>query len=609
MMTGGHARTTVVPMTSPPASSAGARGPGPAAPAGAASSGAGGARAEGAAPVRPPETAGASAEPSGAFTRFRRFFARRPWIADTLVWALPLIFVSVLSSSQQGFLYTDSAMPVQVAVALSFLMAAPLALRRAAPLLSSLLIAGACLLTVLTMTGPSLSVFAVPLTIYSTTKWGTAAHGKIVLALGFVGSLLMGLSIYLALLQGTVGPDASPLEPSTYAVIAIYSGFCAAVVLSAWLLGGVAYRRRREIEGIRERNRLLEQERAAEARLAADAERMRIAREMHDVIAHSLSVVIVQADGGRYVAKTNPEAAAEVLATIAETGRSALAQTRSLLGVLRAESGEEREAKPLPGLAEVPALLADIRSAGLDVRLRGEEVLTRGSGLTEPVQLAVYRIVQESLTNVLKHAGASAQATVELAEGEGAFTVSVVNTGLQGLPSAEAGAGMWAGAGTREGTDDGAAGRRAGRRRRAADREALARTGGGNGIIGMRERAQLHGGELEAGPVWGTDGTANGFKVTARFPVGAPAALRPNGSGGAAEDARPATPTASEAPAAAAGAGHTAAARAAESPRGAPGTGAPADGTGQNGTPHGGPAGADVQDGSTPRDETRRAHA
>ncbi|WP_051298062.1 sensor histidine kinase [Brevibacterium album] len=436
------------------------------------------------------------AQATSAWSRVHAFFVRRPWISDGLFWALPLMVLTLMSTSGQVFVNLEAQVPIWVTAVIGLLMSAPLALRRSAPLLSSSIIAAGCLLSVVTTVGPTFAVVSVPLTIFSTTKWGTRTHGRIVLAMGMAGSLIIGLWLYLVVLSATVGPDATPLDPLDYVFVAVYAGFCAAIVLSAWLLGGVAHRRRREIEGIRERNRLLEQERAAEARLAADAERMRIAREMHDVIAHSLSAVIVQADGGRYAARTDPAAAAEVLATIAETGRSALAQTRSLLGVLRGADGEVQDTAPLPGLRDIPGLIDDLGSAGLRVRLRGAELCGtdrggRALGLSEPVQLAVYRIAQESLTNVLKHAGAHADAEVALALADGALVLTVSNRGMQGMPA---------------------------RTPHPRD-EALAQTGGGNGIIGMRERAQLHGGELEAGPLRDAEGTATGFRVTARFPV------------------------------------------------------------------------------------------
>ena len=275
---------------------------------------------------------------------------------------------------------------------------------------------------------------------------------------------------------------------------------------------GVIYRRRREIEGVRERNRLLERERESETRLAADAERMRIAREMHDVIAHSLSVVIAQADGGRYVAKTDPAAAVGVLETISQTGREALAQTRSLLGFLRSDEDDSRSKSPLPGVGDIESLIADVRSAGLPVSVSGiagfdEEQLPEGAAL------AVYRIVQEALTNVLKHAGNGARAHVSLQLEGRELVVRISDDGAGDAPEKD----------------------------QSGNERAR-----GHGIIGMKERAALYGGSLTAraihsmgltdssgssggsgaepafssGKVPGSAfGTATGFLVEARFPL------------------------------------------------------------------------------------------
>ena len=219
---------------------------------------------------------------------------------------------------------------------------------------------------------------------------------------------------------------------------------------------------------------LLELERDQEMRLAAATERARIARELHDVVAHSLSVVIAQADGGRYAGRTDPEAATGALEAIAATGRQALTDMRSLLGVLREGGGEEYA--PQPDVAAIPALVEDVRGSGLDVDLIVE-------GEPQPLaagpQLAAYRIVQESLTNVLKHAGPASRAWVRLQWRPDALELSVL--------------------------DDG----------RGASAAMVDSDGDGQGLRGMRERAQLHRGRLEAGPRHG-----GGFGVHAALPYG-----------------------------------------------------------------------------------------
>lgn len=422
--------------------------------------------------------------------RTRRFLAARPWIIDSLLWALPVTFFAVLTAAAQAERSDLALVPEPVQIAIALLQTVPLALRRTRPLLSSSLIALGCLLTVLTMIGPTFGMVAVPITVYSTTAWGTRIHGRIVLGLGLLGALFFGGWLYLISLQATIGADPQPLQAGEYALLATVVALCAAIVLIAWLWGGAGYRRRREIEGVWERNRLLERERESETRLAADAERMRIAREMHDVIAHSLSVVIAQADGGRYAAKTDPAAAAGVLETIAHTGRDALAQTRSLLGFLRAEGEEDRPSAPLPGIADIDSLIADVRSAGLPVSVAGVGDFDQGR-LPDGASLAVYRIVQEALTNVLKHAGGGARAHVEL-QIDGQELVARISDNGTGRAAAS-GAGRTAGSG---------AGRAAGPGE-AADGDEVTR-GRGHGILGMQERAALYGGTLTARPIRST---------------------------------------------------------------------------------------------------------
>lgn len=452
----------------------------------------------------PPSSPSPSSPPHRAWSRVRRVFAAHPWISDGLLWALPVTWAGVSAVREMTWLEPRATVPMWVWVAITVLTTAPLVLRRVQPLLSSALIAVACCLALLTGLGPTFAIIAVPLTVFSTASWGTRAHARIVLVLGIVGAFALGLWSYTLTLQASLGPDArfaqdqnpQGADGAEYVGIAIIVSLCSAIVLSAWLLGILAHRRRTAVEDIRDRNRLLEKERESESRLAADAERMRIAREMHDIIAHSLSVVIAQADGGRYAAKSSPEAAEAALTTIAQTGRDALAQTRNLLGVLRSDTEADDATRPLPGLMDVPELLTDVRGAGLAVSIDGFEAPT-GAGSTtatgtsaaaavahrlpDGAGLAVYRIVQEALTNILKHAGSGARAQVTLTTTDSDLIIRILDDG--GPASARAA-------------------------QRAHDP--------GSGILGMRERAMLYGGTLETGPVPGAD---RGFRVTARFPL------------------------------------------------------------------------------------------
>lgn len=243
-------------------------------------------------------------------------------------------------------------------------------------------------------------------------------------------------------------------------------------VVAAWGYGDLRRVRTAEIDALTERARLLELERAQAAELAALGERTRIAREMHDIVAHSLTVVIAQADGGRYGATADPAAAVTALETIAETGRQALTDMRALLSVLRED--RPRETRAVPQVPDIDGLVDDLRAGGLAVALRAEgepHELSAGAGLT------AYRIVQESLTNVLKHAGPAARVEVTVRWEDERLVLSI--------------------------GDDG----------RGAAGALVPSTGGGQGVLGMRERAELHGGDLAAGPVPG-----GGYRVRAELP-------------------------------------------------------------------------------------------
>ncbi|MCL2424658.1 MAG: histidine kinase [Micrococcales bacterium] len=211
-------------------------------------------------------------------------------------------------------------------------------------------------------------------------------------------------------------------------------------------------------------------DRAQTTELAVAAERNRIAREMHDIVAHSLSVIVIQADGGRLAAANDPEAAQRALVTIAETGRAALADTRRILGLLRGT--DEAERTPVPDTSSVDELVATVQAAGLDVAHVQTGVPRH---LPPAVGTAVHRIAQESLTNVLKHAGPGTRAVVSEVWHDTGFRLVVTNT--------------------------------------AGANPSVRSPIPGHGLVGMRERAELFGGTLSAGPT--DDG---GFRVRADVP-------------------------------------------------------------------------------------------
>ncbi|MFD5480726.1 sensor histidine kinase [Streptomyces hawaiiensis] len=229
----------------------------------------------------------------------------------------------------------------------------------------------------------------------------------------------------------------------------------------AALIGVTVRTRRTYTEALEDRARRLETERDQQAQLATAAERARIAREMHDIIGHNLSVITGLADGGRYAAAKSPERAAQALDAIATTSRQALTELRRLLDVLREEEKQQPDLAPQPGLTDLDQLLDGVRSAGLPVSftVNGSPTLPPGR------QLTVYRVIQEALTNTLKHGGPHTTAEIELShEEKAAVTVTVTDTGI--------GNGNHTGGKSRD----------------------------GRGLPGMRERTSLYGGTLEAGP-------------------------------------------------------------------------------------------------------------
>jgi signal transduction histidine kinase len=287
---------------------------------------------------------------------------------------------------------------------------------------------------------------------------------------------------------GALGTATGTLDWTLTGIEALYTAvFLAAFVALTWTLGDLMRTRRAYVAQLEERARRLEFERDQQARIARVTERSRIARELHDVVAHSLSVVVAQADGGLYAGERDPAAARASLATIGTTGRQAMAEMRRLLSVLRDNSDGDLAAEgaggdhepavgelaPQPRLAEVPALVERVRTSGLPVDL----VVEGAPGRLPPgAELAAYRIVQEALTNTLKHAGPGASASVRLRHTDDILRIDVLDDGR--------------GAST---PDD----------------------GGGQGLSGMRARVAVYGGSVSAGPRSG-----GGFHVRAVLPLG-----------------------------------------------------------------------------------------
>ena len=244
---------------------------------------------------------------------------------------------------------------------------------------------------------------------------------------------------------------------------------------TAWLLGDLLRTQRAYTAEVASRAAQRELQQAEEAHRAVLEERARISRELHDVTAHHVSVMAIQAEAGQALLPGSPDEAAQVFGRIADTARLALGDLRRLLGVLAAEddAGADGARAPQPGLDRLDDLVEQVRHAGLAVDLHVEG---RAAPLPAAVDVSAYRIVQEALTNVLRHAG-SARAGVVVRYGSGAVVVEV--------------------------TDDG-----------AATSSTASTDPPGRGLVGMRERASLLGGSLEAGPRQG-----GGFRVLATLPV------------------------------------------------------------------------------------------
>ncbi|MBV7695952.1 sensor histidine kinase [Streptomyces sp. TRM70350] len=247
----------------------------------------------------------------------------------------------------------------------------------------------------------------------------------------------------------------------------------------AWVLGDSIRTRRAYFAQLEERAARLEKEREAQSKVAVAAERARIARELHDVVAHNVSVMVVQADGAAYVLDSAPDQAKKALETISSTGRQALAEMRRLLGVLRTgEHQETGEYVPQPDVRQIEDLVEQCRVSGLPVDFRIEGT---PRPLPSGVELTAYRIVQEALTNTRKHGGPHAGASVRLVYFDDGLGLLVEDDG-KGAPQEL----------YEEGGPDGQ----------------------GHGLIGMRERVGMVGGTLDAGPRPG-----GGFRISALLPL------------------------------------------------------------------------------------------
>ncbi|MBC7268246.1 MAG: sensor histidine kinase [Streptomyces sp.] len=394
--------------------------------------------------------------------RLYDFLRRHPTWVDGF-WAIVLFGMSV-ASGVVGEEATGTELPALI-VPVTVLLCLVIALRRRMPerMLVLAAVVGVAQLVLDVATLPA--DFAMLVIVYTVAANGARWASRFAL----VGGLCAAPAAQLRWPQ----EEASPLANLALAILQTVP------FALAWVLGDSIRTRRAYFAQLEERAARLEREREAQAKVAVAAERARIARELHDVVAHNVSVMVVQADGAAYVLDAAPDQAKKALETISSTGRQALAEMRRLLGVLRTgEHQESGEYVPQPDVQQIEDLVEQCRGAGLPVDFKVEGT---PRPLPSGVELTAYRIVQEALTNTRKHGGPNAGASVRLVYFDDGLGLLVEDDG-KGAPH--------------ELYEDGGA------------------DGSGHGLIGMRERVGMVGGTLDAGPRPG-----GGFRISALLPL------------------------------------------------------------------------------------------
>ncbi len=370
-------------------------------------------------------------------------------------------------------------------------MTLPLAARRIAPEIVAGVLTVAFMVGAVTQAGDLLfNNIGLFIAIYSVGAW--SRHRRAAQVVRGVIVVVMLAWLFWDLIVSAGIPERLPGLDREGGVVSPYVAFALINIITnllyfggAWFFGDTAYRSARSRTALEQRTAELAAERERTRAQAVAIERLRIARELHDVVAHHVSVIGVQAGAARRVLGRDPEQAAESLAAIEQSAREAVAELHGLLGTLREGSADASGAGPEPAvksIADLPALIEDARAGGLpaDITVVGEPRET--SGL---VAVTAYRLVQESLTNVRKHAGASAAADVRLRWSDAALEIEIADTGIGAAGRVPTGA-------------------------RATDASAP----GGLGLVGMRERVAASGGTFEAGPRH-----RGGFLVRATLPL------------------------------------------------------------------------------------------
>lgn len=387
-------------------------------------------------------------------------------LAGTLFLIIPFYAIQALLSG--GAAQDVSSVNHVADLVLVIIQLVPLLWRRRHPVIVYAIVAGACGLQVLLLDYPLVSQVSFPIAVYSVARYARPRWGLAALAVGLFGSVLGAYDWLGAVDAASNGPAQDEINWSTYVPVVLS---LATFPVAAWALGALARTRTAYVDSLIQRNEQLRREAEQRAELGATQERARIAREMHDVVAHGLSVIVVQADGARYAAEQDPALAPKALETVAQTAREALTEMRQLLGLLR---DGDTLTRPQPRLGDIATLVEETRAGGMELAANLPEP---GLAVPEGVALTAYRVVQESLSNVRKHAGPGAAARVTVTAEDGSLAIEVTDNG------------------------------------RGAAADATAQPGG-LGLVGMRERISAHDGTLETGPASG-----GGFRVYARLPL------------------------------------------------------------------------------------------
>ncbi|MGW1271352.1 sensor histidine kinase [Streptomyces sp. NPDC002491] len=387
--------------------------------------------------------------------RLRQADRTHPWVLDTVVVAVVFLMFCLPDLLRGGV--DDGDGPPRFRLAFTEL-----------PLAGMLALQAGLVLPLLWRRREPMTAFGVIAAVF-VLQWslGAALRADVALFIALYSLALHGRLRQLPWACAVMAGAMALVAVRVSSVVSVWDAlfFLLSTATAAVALGLMVRIRRAQLAGLRERAARLEIERDQRSRLATATERTRVAREMHDIVGHNLSVIITLADAGAYATDVAPERGKEALRLIGDTGRQALGELRRVLGVLR-EAGDGPaggpELSPQPGIADVGALCATVRAAGL-------EVVYRTSGdveaLDSGVQLTVYRIVQEALTNTMKHAADDARVHLAVAVTGARLSIRVQDTG----PAAPSG---------------------------PPNEE-------GHGLVGMRERAALYGGTVSAGPTGG----------------------------------------------------------------------------------------------------------